>query len=266
MKYRQHDRTLIKPYEVDFVIPEIKLGIEINDIGSHYFPLKPRDYHLKKYLAVREQGYNLWTIWQWQLCYKRSILDSMLRTKLKLPMERIFARKCAIRECSSKEARAWYDATHIQGFCPATTHTALEYEGQIVAMMSWSIREEVAELVRFSSQRYTLVIGGFSKLFSASRPDVKQLITFSFNDYSDGEVYAKNGWKYVGDVAPRYWWVHKTGKEVLSRRACQKKKLVSKFRLSDDEANSTEFEIMSKRHYVQVFDCGKRKWVYEKDL
>lgn len=262
MEYLVHDRKLIQPLECDFLIPEAKLAIEINDVGSHYYPEKSKDYHYKKYSRVKERGYFLWTIWQWQLVQNPELIQSMLEAKLHRLPKTVYARQCKIVSVSSKQAREKYDIWHIQGFVPATVHNALVFKEDMVALMSWDIHTGHAELARFATQLHTHVIGGFTKLFKHTAPTAKRLITYSFNDYSDGGLYADHGWYKTGDIRPRYWWVKKNGHEVLSRRSCQKKKIIQRFSLPSEAGLKTEFELMSSLGYVQVYDCGKQRWEY----
>ena len=70
---RQHDRTIIGPYELDIVIPEIKLAIEFD--GDYWHSTKCwlenhdnlneyYNYHLNKVLETNKKGYRLIHIWE----------------------------------------------------------------------------------------------------------------------------------------------------------------------------------------------------------
>ena len=61
----QHDRTLIKPYELDIVIPEIKLAIEFNGNYWHSFECcYLSGYHLMKTELCESNDYRLIHIWE----------------------------------------------------------------------------------------------------------------------------------------------------------------------------------------------------------
>lgn len=65
----EHDRILIKPYELDIVIPERRIAIEFN--GCYYHSLEagtPLGYHLMKTEMCEKLGYRLIHIWEdeWQ--------------------------------------------------------------------------------------------------------------------------------------------------------------------------------------------------------
>lgn len=63
----QNDRELIKPYEIDILIPSLKLGIEFN--GNYWHTEKfgrDDEYHKMKIDKMNEKGYNLIMIWEEQ--------------------------------------------------------------------------------------------------------------------------------------------------------------------------------------------------------
>ena len=53
---------LIKPYELDICIPELKLALEFN--GNYWHSDAPALYHLKKTQLCNEKGYRLIHIWE----------------------------------------------------------------------------------------------------------------------------------------------------------------------------------------------------------
>lgn len=62
---KTHDRTLIKPYELDIVIPELHLAIEFNGIWYHSVEAgTPSGYHLMKTELCEQQNYRLIHIWE----------------------------------------------------------------------------------------------------------------------------------------------------------------------------------------------------------
>ena len=55
----ENDRELITPYELDIVIPEIKLSIEFNGVYWHSCFYKDKNYHLMKTELCESKGYRL---------------------------------------------------------------------------------------------------------------------------------------------------------------------------------------------------------------
>ena len=84
------DRKIIKPYEIDIVIPELKLGIEYNGDfwhGEHSEKTggDPVAYHTKKLELARTKGYRLFFVWesQWLLAEQsvKRVLDQAIQLK-----------------------------------------------------------------------------------------------------------------------------------------------------------------------------------------
>lgn len=63
-KLQQNNKQLIKPLQLDIVIPQINLAIQFNGIFWHSIDRKPPLYHLDKTLACEAIGYRLIHIWQ----------------------------------------------------------------------------------------------------------------------------------------------------------------------------------------------------------
>ena len=102
----KNNRQLIKPLELDIVIPEKKIAIEFNGIYWHSEQMKndPR-YHLNKTLECEKNGYKLIHIWEydWINPIKQNILKEKIKALLGVDQTKIYARKCEIKELSSRE-------------------------------------------------------------------------------------------------------------------------------------------------------------------
>ena len=64
---KQHDRTLIKPLELDIVVPDLKIAIEFN--GDYWHSIESIreerfNYHLEKVVKCNEAGYRLICVWE----------------------------------------------------------------------------------------------------------------------------------------------------------------------------------------------------------
>ena len=83
LKYEQHNRKEIKPYELDFYLPDYNIAFEINDFATH---LDREDYHEMKRRLCREKGIDLYFIWENQLIDKGlyRILEEDLLTIISL--------------------------------------------------------------------------------------------------------------------------------------------------------------------------------------
>ena len=269
----RRDRKTIGPKELDFLLPDFDIAIEVNDVWSHNstvnvfnpsLPPKGRSYHFGKYSSASSAGIQLISVWEWQISdpVKFDIVRSMIASRLHLIGEKVYARKCVVVDLDEQEARRFFDENHLQGRDGAKECKGLMFGGEVVAAMSF----RGDELTRFCSKTWTVVVGGFSKLLASFGKS--RVVTFSFNDYSDGGLYARNGFRRVSDVPPRYWWVKRRGYgdiDVLPRRSCQKRNISKMFGKEyydylDPNDARTESDLMEGAGYVRVFDSGKVKW------
>ncbi len=266
VSYVTHDRTILGGQEIDILIPDYRIGIEVNDIESHNSSgvgerRKDYKYHYNKWDGCRKKGVQLITIWEWDLKNNSNLLRSMLSAKLKSSgCVKVQARQCTVASIPQAVYSSFLEENHIQGTQNAAYRLGLLFNSEIISVMGFGKSKDGWELLRFCSKAGHRVTAGTSKLLSHFRKEhVGPIYSFSFNDYSDGGVYKKLGFTKVSDVEPRYWWV-KPGRhiEVLGRRACQKKNIAKTFGVDID--GKTEAQLMRERHYVQVFDSGKQLW------
>lgn len=66
VEYKTHDRTLIKPYELDFYLEDLGIAFEVNDNGTH---IGKDEYHQLKRDLCKSKGVDLYFIWEDNLIY-----------------------------------------------------------------------------------------------------------------------------------------------------------------------------------------------------
>lgn len=66
VKYKMHDRTLIKPYELDFYLEDLGIAFEVNDNGTH---IGKDEYHQLKRDLCKSKCVDLYFIWEDNLIY-----------------------------------------------------------------------------------------------------------------------------------------------------------------------------------------------------
>lgn len=274
IKYISNSRNIIKPYELDFYIEDIKLAIEMN--GIYYHSLsggKDKNYHKMKTDMCEEIGIRLIHIWEDEWVSKHDIILSMLESKLGIVENKIYARKCEVRNISSKDARLFCEKNHLQGYVNSKYKYGLFYGGELVSIMTFGKcravlnmrnEEKACELYRFCNKLHYSIIGGASKLLKYAENDLRRggvdiIYTFAHRDWSDGNLYNKLGFSLIGKTEPNYFYCG-IGKERLSRYSCMRYKLVDKYREND----LSEEQIMRKQGYFRCYDSGNLK--YKKEL
>ena len=169
--------------------------------------------------------------------------------------EKIYARKCIVKEITSKEKNEFLNKTHIQGEDRANIKLGLFYNNELVAVMTFCKsrfnKNFEWELSRYSSSKH--VIGGAGKLLKyferIYKP--KSLITYADRRFSQGKLYFTLGFTFDHFSLPNYFY--NRGKIRLSRIQCQKHKL--KDILKDFDDNLSESENMYINGWNKIYDC-----------
>lgn len=277
VEYLKNDRQIISPYELDVFIPSKNLAIEVNGNFWHSELLgKDKEYHLNKTIKCNDKGIKLIHIYEDEITNKWDIVKSRIMSMLGMS-ERIYARKCDICQITFDEKRTFMNNSHIQGDSNSSINIGLKYNGEIVAVMTFS-KERVIyggqkdddnyELIRYANKLGCNVIGGFGKLLNyfIKENSPKKIKTFCDIRWSGinpfNTVYNKCGFTYIGLTKPNYWYIHKT--DMLNRKHrynFTKHSILAKHQELDK--SKTEWELMKELGYNRIWDCGNLKFEYQ---
>lgn len=269
-----HSYMFNKKYEIDCFVQEDSFGIEY--CGEYWHRFEPsksnKNYHVEKHNFFISQGISLMTIFEseWQNANKRTILESMIKYRLKMTtVTKIDARKCQIKEISKNDANSFHQMNHISGKTQSTLNFGLIYGEELVCVLSLVKsrfdKNYEYEISRFSTRLTTIVNGGFSRLFKKfiNTYDPVSCMTYADRRFGEGKVYLKNGFSFVSSSPPNYWYYDKNSCVLETRMKYQKSKLKKMFPTEFDDTLS-EFENMSKIGYYKIYDCGSNKYVWNK--
>lgn len=249
------DRTTISPLELDIVIPEASLAIEINGEYFHSEKFIDKNYHFRKYDECRKVGFTLLQYWGTDWVNKKDIIKKSILNKTGVDSRRVYARKCSVVTPDTNTQRAFYNSNHIQGYKSASKVLGLEYDGKIVAMMSFVQLPTHMELVRFASS--IPVIGGFTKLLSKVSG---KIVSFSDNMHSNGALYRNNGFEVHSNVGVDYKYLYKN--RLHHKFRFRKSRFNRDVNLTYNH-NMTEHQLALDNGLVRVYDAGKIKYVRE---
>ena len=258
----EKDRSL--GFELDVFIPSKNIAIEFNGLYWHSELYKNNDYHLNKSNICNENNIRLIHVWEDDWLYKTNIMKSMILNSIGLIENKIYARNCKLIKIESNRKDTFLDNNHIQGKCTSSINLGLEYNGEIVSLMTFGRRsinnKNEFELIRFCNKINTIVIGSASKLFKyfISNYDYEQIISFADTSHFNGNLYKNLGFDYIHKTKPNYWWVVDGLRH--HRFTYNKKRLVKE---GADESK-TGVEIMYDRGYYRIFGCGQDKYIYYK--
>jgi len=263
-----NDRNLIKPYELDIYLPDLKLAFEFNGVYWHNELNKPNDYHKKKTELCEKQNIQLIHIYEDDWIYKQDIVKSMILNKLGKTPNKIYARKTEVKEITdNKLVREFLNKNHIQGFIGSSIKIGLFYKDELVSLMTFgktrkplgqTSNENDWEMLRFCNKLNTNIIGGSSKLFKyfIKNYDFKEITTYADKSHSNGKLYEILGFKFIHKTEPNYYYVidgiryHRFGfrKDILIKEGYDKTK--------------SEHEIMLERNIYRIYNSGNLKFKY----
>lgn len=251
------NRIQLGGLEIDLYSEEKKIGIEFNGTYWHSLSvLGDKNYHLKKSKMAESKGIRLIHIYEyeWNDSNKRPLIESLIKIAFGKASEKIYARKCEIREVSNKEAKDFNNKNHLQGHRNAQVTYGLYYQGQLRQLMSFSKTKynknlkgnNEWEIIRGCPGSNNIVVGGVSRLFKyfieQNNPDK----VFSYCDFNkfDGKGYEAIGMCFMGYTGPDMKWVLKD-RSVVSRQPSKHAEL-------------------KKRSVDQIFGAGSKKYIWEK--
>lgn len=257
------------PNELDIYLPDLNLAFEFNGLYWHSDLYKDKLYHLNKTNQCVKSNISLIHIWEDDWDYKNDIVKSIILNRIN-KSERIWARKCEIKEINNNVlVRNFLEKNHIQGFIGSNIKIGLFYKDELVSLITFgNLRKSLGqkskkgtyELIRFCNKINTSVIGGASKLlkYFVSNFNPEEIISYSDNSRSDGNLYKKLGFKLESKTKPNYYWVIDGVRK--HRFNFRKDKLIKE----GNDPKKTEVEIMNEKGYYRIFDCGSKKWIFKK--
>lgn len=253
------DREKIYPKEIDILIDNI--GIEYNGLYWHSDEVRKNEvddfnksHMLNKTNLCYEKGISLIHIFSDEWKYKKEICKSIILNKLKCNKEKVYARKCEIKEISSDNFNEFMNNNHISGSVRSSIRLGLFLDNKLVCAIG--LRKplqkkwvEYMEISRFASVINSNVIGGLSKLLKYIQKELKitNIMTYADRRFGRGDAYMKCGFKLEGDTGLDYWYTDCDSRIDRSKIQATKEK--------------TEKEIAAEMKLLKIWGCGSNIYV-----
>lgn len=273
VSYEVGNREAIPPYEIDIFIPSENVGIEVN--GNYWHSElgggRGKYYHINKTERAFDSGIKLIHVFEDEIVSKPEIVKSRILNVVGKTEKNIYARNCSVSEVGFTEKHSFFEENHIDGDSASKYNIALIHDGEIVSIASFGKRSlgksSSFELIKFCLKNNTNVIGGFSKIlkYFIEKYDPEAITTYSDIRWSgidhEKSFYALNGFKYIKQTTPNYFYVdRKNYLKRLNRLNFTKKKLIKE----GFNPSETETKIMLERGFDRIWDCGSMKFEYKK--
>ncbi len=253
------DRSLIRPYELDVVVPSAKLAVEYNGLYFHSAEFKDKDYHRLKLDLAREAGYRLVHVFEDEWRDRAEVVRSSLSHALGLTARKLDARKCSIVEVDAKRRKEFFDACHLDGDARASWAWGLEFDGELVACIS--VRRPLhkkhsnkLEVCRYTNALNTSVRGGLGRLVRMAEKQCKQqgiecLLSYVDTRFGKGGSYATVGFELQGSTSNRFWWTD--GRNRIDR-----------FKIRADKTMGlTEQQVAEQHGVTKIWGCPNLVYV-----
>ena len=270
--YVEKDRKILGGKEIDFYLPDKKIGIEVNGLFWHSEKFKDKKYHLQKTRDAQKKGIHLIQIFEDEIKINPKTVEGRLKSLLGIYDKKVFARNCLIGEVSSEECKKFLEKNHVQGNIGSKVKLGLFHRGKLVSVMTFgSYRISLGnkdksqnkwELLRFSNENGYLIVGGASKLLKnfIKNYNPEEIVSYCDRRWSTGNFYEKIGFCREAETKVNYWYVKNGIRE--GRFKYRKDQLVKE----GYSKEKTESEIMEERGFLKIYDCGSFKFKMRIDL
>lgn len=270
IKYIKNDRNYIHPYEIDFLCLDYNIGIELCGLYWHSIDNKNlsdsrlnKKYHQNKFIMANNKNIKLLTIFEDEINSKSNIVENRLMYAFNKNINKIYARKCFIKNIDKIVAKSFLKDYHIQSSKTGSINVGLieKSTNNLVAVATFNKprynKEYDLELLRFCTKNCA-VVGGLSKIMNIFNKE--KIISYSCNRWGNGSGYEKAGFTKIGITPPSYFYFNPKDQSKRYHRTQFQKHKIS----NENNIHLTEIEIMKNMGYMRIFDCGNTKWEYIK--
>lgn len=271
-KIISHDRDVLNGRELDIFLPEKGLAIEYDGLIWHSEKFRDKSDIINKHNNCLAQGIRLINIFEDEWLNKNEICKSKIKSLLNIN-DKIYARKCVIREINSKDASEFLNLNHLQGNIYSKYRIGLFFNNELISLMTFGnlrknlgskSKQNVYEMLRFCNKAGYNVIGGASKIlhYFIENYTPEEIISYADRRWSDGNLYEKLGFTQTSITKQNYFYVPSTGQKRINRFSMRKDTLIKKYYCPIEE---TEKDFCNKIGYYRIYDCGCLKYVWKKE-
>jgi len=171
-------RSVIKPYELDIYLPELKLAFEYNGLYWHSENHKDKNYHLNKTEMCENSNIQLMHIWEDDWLFKQDIIKSIILNKI--CENKIDIDKYEIRNIQDEKIiKKFLTENHIHGYVKSDIKLGLYDDDELISLMIFKSKNSY-ELLRCCN-KLNLNLNNSEKI----------LFDYFIKKYSPSEVISK---------------------------------------------------------------------------
>ncbi len=268
-------------FEENFQINDHSFDLKYNDTlfslllfeeNKESFNLNRR-LNLNTYKAAKDAGFHYVPVFEHEWDNHKNLILSKIRHIVGLNnKQKIYARKCTVREISNKEKKDFLLANHVQGNCNSPIKIGCFLGDKLVSVMTMTtprmimkkkFEEGVYELSRFASDVNYNVVGTASKMLKYFKDNYKWKQIYSYADKrwsKSGNLYKTLGFTQDQDSDQNYYY-SKDG--VVHHRFKFAKHNIKKLFPNEFDEKLTEYQNMLNLGYDRFWDCGNFKFTID---
>lgn len=235
--------------EIDIFIPSLNIGIEVDGVYWHCEKYRDSKYHVTKSNYFAERKIEILHFWDFEIIDNFEIVSSMIKNKLKIIDNKIYAKDCEIRDVNTTDAMIFCNENHLHKFVGSNIKKGLFYQNELVAIAMFTspryYKNADLELTRFCTLKDTIVVGGFSKIINSMK--TFSIVSYVNKRYSTGKSYKINGFKELYETQPNYFYYDTRSGEITNKLSMKK-----------------SYKELQKENIYRVFDCGNLLFVKNK--
>lgn len=251
--------------EIDIYVEDRKVGIEFNGVYYHAtngINRRAHNYHLKKNTLAYGEGIELIQVWEDQWVNQTEIIKDVIAARLGVIRgEKIYARKCDVRDITTAEYREFCEKQHVQGYRSATVKLGLYYKNTLVQIASFSKARGYGnnnahryqwEWIRGCISSNNKVIGGTSKLLNhfIKTYDPENILCFSDWNLFSGKGYEECGFCFEGYTGPDKFYISNPRKLIRINR--------NPYTYQENKT------LVQEGKLLECYGCGSKKFVWYK--
>jgi len=209
-------------------------------------------HHLSK--EVQKTNKRLVQFFDFELVERGFQITSFVKSASGQNKNKVFARKCEIKEVSQDDAKGFLDKYHILGgSLNFRLALGLFHKDDLIALATFGAHHRNHTknvLSRFVTKIDWNVIGGLSRLSKAAYDQLGEIYTWIDLRMSNGDNWIKAGWIFEEKLNPDYFYYNFKANKVIKKQSRQKS-------LVNTPDHMTEFEHAKRDGLIRIFDCGK---------
>ena len=273
-----------KRLELDIYLSDYNFAIECH--GNYWHSEHVLEHtramkHMKDKLdQCNDIGITLIQLYEDEIVYKTELVERMILSRLNLlkteyarKLSKTYFTKSELSKDDIKYIEDFFNTNHIQGISQYNSGCILgdketgEFKSimlfnNIVSNRGIKASNTSSELVRFCSS--VNVVGGASRLLNLyleNRPDVKEIVSYSDNRISMGNLYTVLNFSKVSDISPSYYYVQVNKKSLERFHKTAFKRDNQRKRFSNFKEELTEYDNAANNGYKRLWNAGMKKWV-----